>query len=265
MSPCPAQVSLRSVKGGSFPRGNGTIAWRDSTHSCHVMGGLEWGQQRTGFTLIELLVVIAIISLLVSILIPSLTKAKELAKIAACSSNYHGIGVGIGFYINDNNGYIPAGVVGDDDRSVFLWPVSPNPVVIPIGYGLLNPYFPEANLLVNIGINVNDGSIRGIFHCPGIPRGFVIPCGNFASVTYIAWIHGTYHADELTSGMAIGTGTHSNPWAEPVYVRFHDGTGDNILYADGHVRWRTWEEMSERSLSKGWYPGATLMQEGLNE
>ena len=59
-----------------------------------------------GFTLIELLVVIAIISLLVSILLPSLTKARDLAKRVACMSNLKNIGLGMAMYREDYN-YVP--------------------------------------------------------------------------------------------------------------------------------------------------------------
>jgi prepilin-type N-terminal cleavage/methylation domain-containing protein/prepilin-type processing-associated H-X9-DG protein len=63
--------------------------------------------KRRGFTLIELLVVIAIIALLVSILLPSLQKAKELAKSAMCMSQMRGTGLAVGFYINDSDGKFP--------------------------------------------------------------------------------------------------------------------------------------------------------------
>ncbi len=59
------------------------------------------------FTLIELLVVIAIIALLVSILMPSLQKARDLARDAVCSANQHHISLGIFFYTQDWDDMIP--------------------------------------------------------------------------------------------------------------------------------------------------------------
>ena len=64
-------------------------------------------KRRSGFTLIELLVVVAIIALLISILLPSLSRARELAKRAVCSSNLRGIGQGQHIYANDNIEWFP--------------------------------------------------------------------------------------------------------------------------------------------------------------
>lgn len=62
---------------------------------------------RNAFTLIELLVVIAIISLLVSILLPSLQKARNLAKQVVCMSNQKGAGFGLAMYAEDHDGWLP--------------------------------------------------------------------------------------------------------------------------------------------------------------
>lgn len=59
--------------------------------------------RRRGFTLIELLVVVAIIALLISILLPSLTKAREVARMVKCQAIQKQMGTAHHIYANDND------------------------------------------------------------------------------------------------------------------------------------------------------------------
>ncbi len=60
-------------------------------------------KKKRAFTLIELLVVIAIIALLISILLPSLSRARELSKRTVCSANLRGIGQAAYIYAQDGD------------------------------------------------------------------------------------------------------------------------------------------------------------------
>ena len=66
--------------------------------------------QKTAFTLIELLVVISIIGLLLSILAPSLMKAKRSVKSLLSSKNQRDIVTSLSCYAVDNDGRYPATV-----------------------------------------------------------------------------------------------------------------------------------------------------------
>lgn len=62
---------------------------------------------RCGFTLIELLVVIAIIALLIGILLPSLSGARDSARSVACMSSMRSLGMAMSMYTDDNKEVLP--------------------------------------------------------------------------------------------------------------------------------------------------------------
>jgi len=78
----------------------------------HMVSGRRSGK---GFTLIELLVVIAIIALLMSIIVPTLKRAKEAAKRAVCLQNLKSLTIGWILYVDDNHGEFPKAYVNADD------------------------------------------------------------------------------------------------------------------------------------------------------
>ena len=63
---------------------------------------------RRGFTLIELLVMISIIALLIALLLPALSVAREMGRRAVCASNLRTWGLGMHTYsIDHGGGYVP--------------------------------------------------------------------------------------------------------------------------------------------------------------
>lgn len=60
-----------------------------------------------GFTLVELLVVISIIALLLGIMLPSLGRAREIARAVVCQTNQRNLGSVVLMYTNEHNGKMP--------------------------------------------------------------------------------------------------------------------------------------------------------------
>lgn len=138
---------------------------------------------RKGFTLIELLVVISIIALLISILMPSLSRARGQAKGVACLARLKEFGNAIAAYEGTSAGALPparwrpnvADITPQDD----LLPGSPvggaNPPGKPIEYGWTEilfsyVYMEEVRVPESYPVqrNVDGRRFEKYFLCPGL-------------------------------------------------------------------------------------------------
>jgi prepilin-type N-terminal cleavage/methylation domain-containing protein/prepilin-type processing-associated H-X9-DG protein len=204
------------------------------------------------FTLIELLVVIAIISILAAMLMPALQKAREAARSASCQSNLKNVGLGLQFYLNDYDGYLPAGDNGSaygDQRlwyrytfenyygfsingnqrepyrkpnsSILTCPADPVPVVYDIAFS-----YSANNHVVSIYQTVNN---RWIYRPPTTIDQIHNPSELFYAVDW--W---------RPDGAPITMMPHNmmDVWSNTLPERYesHNG-GNNVVFVDGHVEW----------------------------
>lgn len=73
------------------------------------------------FTLIELLIVVAFIGILLSLLLPSLSKARDTAKRAVCISNQSQIMKGMFMSTETNNNKVPIGTIVNFRYAMPVW------------------------------------------------------------------------------------------------------------------------------------------------
>ena len=102
------------------------------------------GLKSEKFTLIELLVVIAILGILASILIPSLQRARYMAKLSVCASGLRQNYVAFRIYADDNSSIYPRSVPSN-------WPVG---------------HFVEPDIAYRALVTSELLDVYGTFYCP---------------------------------------------------------------------------------------------------
>jgi prepilin-type N-terminal cleavage/methylation domain-containing protein/prepilin-type processing-associated H-X9-DG protein len=145
------------------------------------LGNASYNQRlRNAFTLVELLVVIGIIALLISILLPALSKARRQANTAACLSNERQLQIGFQMYCQENH-YIPPSI-GNGSAPGLYWMTAIGPYW---SKSFINPVDPGAALASRYptaytfaGQIATMSSLPKVWFCPEAPYGSIRPAGN---------------------------------------------------------------------------------------
>lgn len=202
--------------------------------------------RRAAFTLIELLTVIAIIAILAYMILPSLSRAREMARRTSCLSNMKQLGLGVMQYTQDYDERLPIAAVGSAGEGKGGWVYyskfgsgSTDPMFDP-SQGAIYPYIKSKQVYVcpddsNGQTFGNSYSINSCAVISGNTASGLVGSKSLVAFDQIGetakWMlfsEEKFYKDTTDDGFQlIGT----NPFSD----RHTDGSV--VLFADGHAKW----------------------------
>ena len=199
---------------------------------------------RRGFTLVELLVVIAIILLLVTLLLPSLTLAREAARRAVCAANLHHIGLGEALYAADHDGWTPylRGYSSGSEDCRYGWaawhPENNPSVPVKMGMGLLFFEYASDGHLIFCPSQKNPGSV---YDSPDTGWQFFgkVVTSAYWGAPYVHAVQASYFNRTSQKLVERPLAICGDLWYARHDVKAHLQEGMNNSYTDGATLWMT--------------------------
>ncbi|MBI1371507.1 MAG: DUF1559 domain-containing protein [Phycisphaera sp.] len=221
------------------------------------------------FTIVELLVVVSILILLTVLAMPAYEKAQETGRRAICASNEHQIGFAALNYAADNATAFPSST---QYAGNWWWDMSRDVRGFMVDSGATRDVF-----YCPSGIYQNDESlweyatdyiVTGYYSLIEQPnRGFPPLTGSNHTLVSLSKVSGAavtpMSTDSNLSTNAMNftyvkggwAGVHRSPHLDDRKL-LDDATrqpaGGNLLFVDGHVGWRTFDEMELRTQADHW-------------
>jgi prepilin-type N-terminal cleavage/methylation domain-containing protein len=173
-------------------------------------------RRRQAFTLVELLVVISIISVLSSLILPTLSGAREKARRVACINNLRQFGNALQMYSQDYNGRFPV-----TQRA------GPQPSALACLGLLYERYLSDNEVFVCMSDGIDPPEIN-------LPTDYDAPTPAVIPPEQCSYGFDPDHWPVHPDGVALvadlwGDGTDPS--------QNHHGEGQNVLFVGHHVKW----------------------------
>lgn len=225
------------------------------------------------YSLVEILTVLGIIAALLAIALPALVSAREKARTSACAAGLHNLGLALGMYLSDNDGYYPAdmshGVFYVEDRTAKDWsdmlmpyvhspefPFCPSSRPLPYSYKIqnlpkLSGFAYNANLVQHILTRQGAGQFVGVGSFEGkLPAPAEVVIFFDARPGILSMRHPDMIPDPANFNKAALPGFYVQ-WREMPLGGTRHGGGANYLFADGHSRWLKPEQTKRENFVPG--------------